>query len=54
MFYGTMIDDLLNIVERAEEHARAMEPAALEVKPADVLPGFLYEMPSQQVWYGVA
>ena len=53
MFHGTTIDELLNIVKRAEDHARELEPAALEVKPAEVLPGFLYEMP-QQVWYGVA
>lgn len=54
MFHGTTIDELLNIVVRAEEHART-ETAAVEAKPVETLPGFLYEMQKQQqVWYGVA
>ena len=53
MFHGTTIDDLLNIVERAEEHARVPEKVTMEVKPA-LMPAFMYELPKQQVWYGVA
>lgn len=52
MFNGTTIDELLNIVERAEEHARVSE--TIEVKPLEVTPAFMYEMPNTQVWYGVA
>ena len=57
MFHGTTIDELLNIVERAEEHARTLEAAAVtEAKPPQSMPGFIYEMQKQQqqVWYGVA
>lgn len=53
MFHGTTIDDLLNIVERAEEHARVPEKVTVEAKPA-LMPAFMYELPKQQVWYGVA
>ncbi len=56
MFHGTTIEDLMNIVVRAEEHARM--PEALEVKSPietrEMMPGFLYEVTNQQVWYGVA
>ena len=52
MFHGTTIDELLNIVERAEEHARESEK--IEVKPLEVTPAFMYEIPNTQVWYGVA
>ncbi|HWR16466.1 MAG TPA: hypothetical protein VN577_16705 [Terriglobales bacterium] len=56
MFNGTMIDDLMNIVKRAEEHART--PETVEAKPQmpqmQMMPGFLYEVANQQVWYGVA
>ena len=57
MFHGTTIDELLNIGERAEEHARTLEAAAVtEAKPPQSMPGFIYEMQKQQqqVWYGVA
>ena len=54
MFHGTTIDDLLHIVERAEQHARVSEMEKVEVKPQQVIPAFLYEIPSQQSWYGVA
>ncbi len=54
MFNGTTIDDLLNIVARAEEHAREVVVEKVEVKPTQVIPAFLYEIPSQQNWYGVA
>jgi hypothetical protein len=54
MFHGTTIDDLLNIVERAEEHARVPEKVAVEAKPAPFMSAFMYEMPKQHVWYGVA
>ena len=55
MFHGTTIEDLMNIVERAEEHARM--PESLEAKtlePHQLMPGFLYEVTNQQVWSGVA
>jgi hypothetical protein len=53
MWNGTMIDQLTEIVARAEEHAREMGPATVNAKP-ELVPGFLYEMQQQQVWYGVA
>jgi len=55
MFHGTTIEDLMNIVERAEEHARM--PEALQAKSPEareMMPGFMYEVANQQVWYGVA
>jgi|tagenome__1003787_1003787.scaffolds.fasta_scaffold19869819_2 hypothetical protein len=54
MFHGTTIDELLNIVERAEEQARVMEPVAVEMKSEAVTPAFMYEITNQPVWYGVA
>jgi hypothetical protein len=54
MFHGTTIDELLNIVERAEEHARVVESVTMEAKPEAVTPVFMYEIANQQVWYGVA
>jgi hypothetical protein len=54
MFHGTTIDDLLNIVERAEEHARIVEPSMMEMKSEAVTPAFMYEITNQPVWYGVA
>jgi hypothetical protein len=54
MFHGTTIEDLMQIVERAEEHAQTIEQVA-SVKQADVLPGFFYEMNRQKpTWLGVA
>jgi hypothetical protein len=53
MFNGTMIEELLQIVERAEQHARVIETKATAAKP-EFMPGFLYEMQQQQGWYGVA
>jgi hypothetical protein len=52
MLNGTMIDQLTEIVARAEEHARELEPATVNAKP-ELMPGFLYEM-QPQVMYGVA
>jgi hypothetical protein len=54
MFHGTTIDELLNIVERAEEHAREVEPITMELKSEAAMPAFMYEIANQQVWYGVA
>jgi hypothetical protein len=54
MFHGTTIDELLNIVERAEEHARVAEPVTMELKSEAVTPAFMFEIANQQVWYGVA
>ena len=53
MLNGTMIDQLVEIVARAEEHAREMEPATVNAKP-ELMPGFLYEIQQPQVMYGVA
>ena len=53
MFYGTTIDELMNIVERAEEHARTSE-ATMEAMSQEAIPAFMLEMKNQQVWYGVA
>ena len=53
MFHGTTIDDLLNIVELAEEHARTTE-AMMEAGPEEVTPVFMFEIKNQPVWYGVA
>ena len=33
MYKGTMIDDLIHCVERAEEHARDERPMAIEPRP---------------------
>ena len=54
MFKGTTIDELLGMVERAEEHAQTVE-----LKPAFnsnvMYPGFLAEVATtNQVWMGVA
>jgi hypothetical protein len=54
MFHGTTIDELLNIVERAEEHARTSETVEMKSAQVQVMPGFLYEVKNPQVWYGVA
>jgi hypothetical protein len=52
MFHGTTIDDLLNIVERAEEHAHTVE---VKTKHADdmMFPAFLADMATTtQDWVG--
>lgn len=54
MLNGTMIEELMQIVERAEEHARECGNVTVSAKPAEMMPGFLYEMQNPQVWYGVA
>ncbi len=54
MFLGTTIEDLMNIVERAEEHARETESPMVTAHSGEMLPGFMYEVTNQQVWYGVA
>jgi hypothetical protein len=54
MFHGTTIDELLNIVERAEEHARVTDTVTMEASPEPFVPAFMFEVPTQQVWYGVA
>ena len=53
MFYGTTIEELIQIVAKAEEHAREMpkvEPLRLE--PA--APAFFCEPPQSQALIGVA
>ncbi|HVZ19001.1 MAG TPA: hypothetical protein VG897_17930 [Terriglobales bacterium] len=52
MFHGTTIDELLEIVERVEEHAHVeMKPESSEDR---MFPGFLASMNTNQVWLGVA
>jgi hypothetical protein len=54
MFNGTMIDDLLGMVERAEEHAQAVESKP-QFNSGVMYPGFLAEVATtNQVWMGVA
>jgi hypothetical protein len=54
MFNGTMIDELLQIVERAEEHAQTIE-LKTESNVQVMYPGFLAEVANtNQVWLGVA
>ena len=43
MFHGTTIEELLNIVERAEEQAR-VEPVTMELKSEAVTPVFMSEI----------
>lgn len=52
MFHGTTIDDLLNIVERAEEHAHTVE-VKTERNEDVMLPAFLADMATTtQDWVG--
>ena len=54
MFNGTMIDELLQIVERAEEHAQTIELKSETISNV-LYPGFLAEVANtKQVWLGVA
>jgi len=43
MFQGTMIEELFEIVERAEEHAQTMEMKS-EVNEQFMYPGFMAEL----------
>ncbi len=57
MFHGTTIDELMNIVERAEEHARVVEVDVVEAKNlagVEMMPGFLFEASKLQSFLGVA
>ena len=57
MFHGTTIDELMNIVERAEEHARTPEVDVIEAKTVsgvEMMPGFLFEANKLQSFLGVA
>ena len=58
MFHGSTIDELMGMVERAEEHARVDVAAQDEVHAApqlEVLPGFFGEWKqNNNVWVGVA
>jgi hypothetical protein len=54
MFKGTTIDDLLGMVERAEEHAHSLDLKS-EPNVQVMYPGFLAEVATRnQVWMGVA
>ena len=52
MFHGTTIDDLLEIVERAEEHA--IFETKSDSSEDEMFPGFLANINTNQVWLGVA
>ena len=54
MFNGTTIDELLEIVERAEDHAQTMDMKSAMTSDS-MYPGFMAEMAnSNQDWLGVA
>lgn len=54
MFQGTMIEELFEIVERAEDHAHTLE-AKSESSSNLLYPGFMAEMTNaNQDWLGVA
>ena len=54
MFSGTTIDELLDIVTRAEEHAQTLE-AASESDEHAMYPGFMAELANtNHDWLGVA
>ena len=55
MYQGTTIDELMDIVARAEQHARELQMQAGEAVVEDLTPHFVYQMPrSQSVMVGVA
>ena len=53
MFHGTTIDELLEIVTRAEDHAHDLQEQS---RPEQTMyPGFMAEMANaNQEWVGVA
>ncbi len=54
MFHGTTIDELLQIVERAEDHAHSLEMQS-ESSEQLMYPGFMAEVAkTNQDWLGVA
>ena len=54
MFHGTTIDELLEIVERAEDHAQTMDMKSESVEQL-MYPGFLANVVNtNQDWLGVA
>ena len=54
MFSGTMIDELFEIVERAEDHAHLLEGQS-EPNEQRMYPGFMANVVStNQDWLGVA
>jgi len=53
MFHGTTIDELLEIVERAEDHAHDLQAQSRDEQM--MYPGFMAEMANaNQEWVGVA
>ncbi|MGZ4787606.1 MAG: hypothetical protein ACXVZX_03735 [Terriglobales bacterium] len=52
MFSGKMIDELFEIVERAEEQAHFEMKS--ESSEDEMFPGFLANVNTNQVWLGVA
>ena len=56
MFKGTTIDDLMNMVVRAEAHAHKAEPRSnVGREPAHQMPVLIYQMTkANQSWVGVA
>ena len=56
MYSGHLMDELMQMVARAEQHAQEMKASA-EVRPDPVgfyIPRMVYENPNQQALAGVA
>ncbi len=55
MYQGTTIDELFDIVARAEEHARELEMHASDARVEDLTPRLVYDLPqSNSILVGVA
>jgi len=55
MFHGTTIDELLEIVTRAEDHAHDLQTQSRDEQVMLQYPGFMAEMANaNQEWVGVA
>ena len=55
MFYGTTIDDLMQMVQRAEDHARTERFSKEDAAEFEMTPAFMYQMANTNlVWVGVA
>jgi hypothetical protein len=55
MYSGRLMDELMQMVERAEEHAQELKTLAVQPEPIRFYaPQFPYEKPNQQVYVGVA
>ncbi len=55
MYSGHLMDELMDMVARAESHAQEMKTAEVRPEPAGYyVPRFVYESSTQQVLVGVA